>query len=273
MKIKGLNSLDGGMMMSALENEDLMVRLDHFVVHVDNDLDKLRNLRDEIVPKGFPYEPEQGKGTAGFKASNIFIGKQYFEIVRLLDSEGGGWQAEWVEKYNRGHRGIICIFIAVNDIWKLQKQLDQSGVGFHGPVRLVIEEGGLEIPMPFQLLFTQPLEGTDLEIAFIQYDPGVEEQMAPPVEYNAETNGITGICEARIFLPQMDNNLDLFKKLFPHLQEVNEEFVAEFNNQRIILAPSDVLEVVFKATCENQRYLDKSFTFLNVRVDTVTAAK
>ena len=40
-----------------------MIKLDHFVVHVDNDMNALNDLKDRIVPLGFPFEPKWGKGT------------------------------------------------------------------------------------------------------------------------------------------------------------------------------------------------------------------
>jgi len=67
------------------------MKLDHFVVHIDNDESILERLKQTIEPLGFPFEPKRGKGTKGFKAANIWIGRQYFEIIRLLRPDGGGW--------------------------------------------------------------------------------------------------------------------------------------------------------------------------------------
>lgn len=262
--------------MSDLLNEDtihkeVLLGLDHFVVHVDNDSSKLKKLKEEIKPKGFPFEPEKGKGTSGFKANNIFIGKQYFEIVHLLDSAGGGWPDEWVKKYNKGQRGIISIFIKVNDIHILKDQLKEMGVNIRGPERLSMEDKGFKIVMPFQLIFTPALEGTDLEINFIQYDPGIKEKMTPPMELNAEQNGIIGIEEAEIILPQMKKNINLLKKIFPHLQEVMGELLVVFNKTKIRFSQSNtgVLKVILKALCQNKTYLDKTFILENVIVKTV----
>ena len=41
---------------------------------------------------GVPYEPKWGKGTKGFKASNIWIGNEYLEMIPPI--KYGWW---WVE--------------------------------------------------------------------------------------------------------------------------------------------------------------------------------
>lgn len=60
-----------------------MVRLDHFVINIDNDMKKLIELKKQIAPLGIPFEPTWGKGTKGFKVANIWIGLQYLEMVWL----------------------------------------------------------------------------------------------------------------------------------------------------------------------------------------------
>ena len=50
-----------------------MIRLDHFVVNIDNDVEKLKALKRQIEPLGYPFEPTWGKGTKGFKVANIWI--------------------------------------------------------------------------------------------------------------------------------------------------------------------------------------------------------
>lgn len=79
-----------------------MMRLDHFVVHIDNDQAKLESLKSQIEPIGFPFNPHSGKGTKGFKVANIWIGDQYLELVWLKTKDGGGWREQWVDKYNQG---------------------------------------------------------------------------------------------------------------------------------------------------------------------------
>lgn len=46
------------------------MKLDHFVVHIDNDEKILSDLKAKIEPLGYPFRPKAGKGTRGFKAAN-----------------------------------------------------------------------------------------------------------------------------------------------------------------------------------------------------------
>ncbi len=59
------------------------MKLDHFVINVDRkfqvDKNIIKNIKDSI-----PYEPKWGKGTKGFKVSNLWIGNEYLEMVHIL---------------------------------------------------------------------------------------------------------------------------------------------------------------------------------------------
>ncbi|MCG8479223.1 MAG: hypothetical protein MI724_09025 [Spirochaetales bacterium] len=92
------------------------MKIDPIVVNVDGRYQTDRTLIDAIRNTGFLYEPKYGKGTAGFKASDIWIGEEYFEFIRITRHDGGGWRPDWTERYHRGHQGAICIFFAVDDI-------------------------------------------------------------------------------------------------------------------------------------------------------------
>mgnify|MGYP000877496221 FL=1 len=58
------------------------MKLDHFVVNIDKKYQKdeknISNISDSI-----PYEPKWGKGTKGFKVSNLWIGNEYLEMVHV----------------------------------------------------------------------------------------------------------------------------------------------------------------------------------------------
>ncbi|GLV65942.1 hypothetical protein Bmyc01_46110 [Bacillus mycoides] len=89
-----------------------MLRLDHFVIHIDNDFEKINNLKKEFNKLNLPFNPKKGKGTKGFKVINFWSGEQYLEMLYLKNLEGGGWKSEWIDKYNQGKRGVfgICLF-------------------------------------------------------------------------------------------------------------------------------------------------------------------
>ena len=60
------------------------MKLDHFVVNVDKKYQKNGMVIDNIRNMNFPYEPKWGKGTKGFKVSDLWIGNEYLEMVHIL---------------------------------------------------------------------------------------------------------------------------------------------------------------------------------------------
>ena len=66
-------------------------RHSHLVVNVDSFVQEDENFIKKVHSLGLPYEPKWGKGTKGFKVSNIWIGNEYFELVKIKSKDGGGW--------------------------------------------------------------------------------------------------------------------------------------------------------------------------------------
>ncbi len=103
------------------------MKLDHFVVNIDEKYQKdeknISKISDSI-----PYEPKWGKGTKGFKASNLWIGNEYLEMIHILKKNGGGWVPEWTAKFNQGHRGMICLMLDVPDIDFIVQNLKSKGI-------------------------------------------------------------------------------------------------------------------------------------------------
>lgn len=66
-----------------------MLRIDHLVVNIDKKYQTDELEIQSIRNTGLPYEPKWGKGTKGFKASNIWIGNEYLEMINLFKKDGG----------------------------------------------------------------------------------------------------------------------------------------------------------------------------------------
>lgn len=71
------------------KSDNIMIRLDHFVVHIDQDQTKLEFLKDKIAPIGFPFNPTSGKRTKGFQVANIWIGDRYLELILMVPHRCG----------------------------------------------------------------------------------------------------------------------------------------------------------------------------------------
>jgi hypothetical protein len=252
----------------ALSAYFLFMKLDHFVIHIDNDETILSDLKRKIEPLGFPFEPKWGKGTAGFKAANIWIGRQYFEIVRLLKPDGGGWTKHWVERHNLGKRGIYCVFFATDNIDEVSEQLKSNGVKIQGPDRISFKTlfGLLKKTLPWKLIYTPQIPGTDIEIGFIQYDPDPKDRIKKYLVPNADENGIEGIDSASISLPLTDESISYLRKIFPHGNVSPDRYEVQMTNGTLTFLNSSTTTLSLKAKNTNPKYLGKRFDFQNVSV-------
>lgn len=202
------------------------MKLDHIVVHIDNNPAILTALKQQTDAQDIPFEPDWGKGTRGFKAANIWIGRQYFEIVRLLRPDGGGWPAPWVTRYNAGTRGLNCLYFSVEDIEATADMLTQTGIANDGPERLSFSLffGLWTKVLPWRLIYLPPVPGTDFEIGFIQYDADPKDRMKRLMVPNADEHGVSGIASAMLEMPLSGLSMKFLKRVFPSGIEQNGEY-------------------------------------------------
>lgn len=117
------------------------MRIDHLVLNIDKKYQTDIETIEAIQKAGLPYEPKWGKGTKGFKVSNIWIGTEYFELTRILKPDGGGWIPEWVDHYHQGHRGLICLMLDIPDLDKYDEQMRAKNIAITPPVWLQFKWG------------------------------------------------------------------------------------------------------------------------------------
>ncbi len=99
------------------------MKIDHLVINIDEKYQKGIKEIESIRETGILYEPKYGKGTKGFKATNLWFGTEYFEMINLLREDGGGWISDWTSMHNKGHRGVVCIFLDVKEINSIYENL------------------------------------------------------------------------------------------------------------------------------------------------------
>ena len=214
------------------------MHLDHFVVHVDNASIPTK-LAPAIQAAGFPFDPKKGKGDKGFHATNIWIGREYFEITWLLNPSGGAWIPEWVERYNQGKRGIVCLFLRTEKLDEISKGIVDRGIP-HRVERTSykIFFGLFTIKLPWRILLLPTLPGTNMEISFIQYDPGVSERFAKYLKPNSTEKGIMGIKNAQINVPDLKEAKSLIKGIFPDAVLEEAKIVIPLDEGAIEILPS-----------------------------------
>lgn len=130
--------------------------IDHIVVNVNEKYQKNIQFIEEVNRLGLPYTPSKGKGNKGFKASNLWIGDEYFEFIYIKSKDGGGWIKDWVDKYNSGHRGVIGLFLKTNNIEETSEALKSYGIS--NPER---------ISFPFSLNYSIFLLSGEMHISHI----------------------------------------------------------------------------------------------------------
>ncbi|MGI5860031.1 MAG: hypothetical protein ACOX8P_12080 [Tepidanaerobacteraceae bacterium] len=248
-----------------------MIRLDHFVVNIDNDMGKLKELKKQIEPLGYPFEPTWGKGTKGFKVANIWIGLQYLEMVWLKEKDGGGWKADWVEKYNNGYRGIIAIYLMTDRLDEIREELKCRGIPVSEPERISFRWffGLLKKTMPWRSIFTAPIPGTNLEICYGELDsPDIMEKMKAYMVPNAAVYGIEGIKAATVKGNFSEEAWVYIQKLFPDVELKGTSLTYDMGTTCLSFELSEKtgLNVELNAVTVNKKYLGKSFEVENLKV-------
>lgn len=177
------------------------MKLDHFVVNVDEKYQKDKGVIEGIRNMNFPYEPKWGKGTSGFKVSDLWIGSEYLEMVRILKCNGGGWVPEWIVKYNEGHRGMICLMLDVTDIDAIYQVLSEKGIQITKPEWLEFKWffNRFTRRMPWRNCYVPFFENVPFQIGFQEMkDDKARNFMNQYMIPNAREKGIDGIYQVVI---------------------------------------------------------------------------
>jgi len=193
------------------------MKIDHLVMNIDKKYQKNAEYIEIIHSCGLPYKPEWGKGTRGFKASNIWIGREYFELISLLKKNGGGWKSEWVNLYCNGHRGLVCLMLDVPNIQQTYENIKQKGLTITHPEYLKFKWGmGLFTrTMPWMNSYFDFFEGVPVQIGLQQMkDQKSEDFMCQYMVPNARDNGITGIEKITIYGKFSDNDFKMIDLMF-----------------------------------------------------------
>lgn len=236
-------------------------------------MQRLEELKERIQPMGFLFEPTWGKGTKGFKAANIWIGDQYFEMVWLKSPDGGGWKTEWVDKYNRGSRGIVGIFLLTDQLDEIRKNLIDRGVPVSEPERISFRWffGLFKKTMPWRTMYTDAIPGTDLQICFGELDsPKVMKQMKKYMVPNSKSNSIDGIISATLSLNLTQDVIKYLQSIFPDLELLNEMYVYDMETTKLCFRDQkeNGLHVELKTLTSDMKFSGNSFEIENVKVMT-----
>lgn len=250
-----------------------MFKFDHFIINVDKYYQKDKDIINKIITAGFPYKPSWGKGTRGFKASNLWIGNEYFEMINILKPDGGGWKTDWVNLYNKGHRGLICIMLDVLNIDELYNSLNKSDINITKPEYLKFKWffNMFTRTMPWKNSYINFFEGIPLQIGFQQMKDEksrkfMEEYMVP----NSRDNDIIGINKIIVRGPLTNNDKNLICNIFNKYITQTEPLTIHLNKEQIIIFENSTDYTVEMFTkCNNKIFSDKSISIENISIRNV----
>lgn len=250
------------------------MRIDHIVVHINNDAEQLNALSGAINAQGFPFNPETGKRSLEYRVSNINIGNEYIELVRIMRSNASSWMPLWTHQYSSGQRGVFCIFLEVEDVERLAVAIKKAGIRARGPAVLTYPSllGLYRTETPYFIYYLPNFPDTPLQFAIMQYKKSsLRESSMAGLQPNAEQNGIHGLRKMEIELPNLDESMGMLQKLFPELHTEGEDCFSMLEKQRIIFRRSadQQAHVCVSAVTSQRAYLGKKFQIENLEVATI----
>lgn len=224
------------------------MKIDHFVINVDSKYQKDKEIIGQIRESGLPYKPKWGKGTKGFKASNLWIGNEYFEMIHILKEDGGGWKKDWTNMYNQGQRGLVCLMLDVTDIKYLYNILHDKKINVTKPEWLEFKwfMSLLTRKMPWKNSYIPFFDNVPLQIGFQQMkDEKAREFMNQYMVPNSRDNGIEGIKHVTIKGDFTEHDFAVIGSVFDNNAKIeNEKITVKLNeNQGIDFIKNNNYEV------------------------------
>lgn len=191
------------------------LKIDHLVINVGKEYQTNEEKIKEIENIGLPYKPQNGKATSGFKVSNLWIGKEYFEMICIKTKNGGGWIPEWVDRYHAGERGMICIFLDTEDIDSLYKKLHSKGMSEPEKMKYRFLFHLITFSPPWKNAYLPYFHKVPFQIGFQQVDnEKIKRKMYQKMEPNSRNHGIKSIKHIEIYGEFSPEDEEFISELF-----------------------------------------------------------
>ena len=198
-----------------------------------------------------------GKGTKGFKVSNIWIGKEYFELVQIKAKDGGGWIKDWTTKYLDGHRGLIGFALEVDDIDETYQKLLSHNIYVSPPEPLKFRWffNLLYKTMPWRNSYLPELKGVPFQFFLQQLnDEKTKKYMEQYMVPNSRDNDIEGILEVVIYGELTEDDKKVIYALFDDYEERKDLLKINLGTQTIRFINSTTYKVEVILKCNSKDY-------------------
>ncbi|MFJ7735880.1 VOC family protein [Lysinibacillus sp. NPDC097287] len=245
------------------------MKIDHLVVNVDNCVQEDHNIIEQIHSAGLPYNPKKGKGTKGFKVSNIWIGNEYFEFVSIKTNDGGGWLKDWTLKYLDGHRGLIGFCLEVDDIEESYQKLLQQNIHVAPPKPLEFRWffNLLKKKMPWRNLYLPEFQGVPFQFFLQQLDDEkTKKYMKKYMVPNSLDNEISSISEVIIYGELTIEDKKILNALFMNYEEKNDILSIYLEKQTIRFIKSTQYKVEVNLACNHNNYANMMINIKNLQI-------
>ncbi|MGE7884029.1 VOC family protein [Bacillus sp. NPDC094077] len=243
------------------------MKIDHLVVNVNKEIQENKETIKNVHSIGLPYVPKWGKGTKGFKVSNIWIGKEYLELVRVKTKDGGGWVQDWVRKYNDGHRGLIGLAIDVENIDNTYEKMIRDGIKVTKPEPLQFRWffNLFKKTMPWKNAYIQPMKGMPFQFFLQQMkDQKSREYMEKYMYPNSVEEGVTGIVAVKLYGEVTNEDRNIIGCLFSDVTNEEKEIIIRLKNQVIHLIQSNEHFIEIMLDSNNEAHKGKKLNIENI---------
>ena len=240
------------------EENDL--KIDHLVVNVESYVQEDENFINKVRSIGLPYEPKWGKGTKGFKVSNIWIGDEYFEFIKIKSKDGGGWIESWTQDYHSGQRGLIGFALEVDDIEATYQKLISQNIQVSTPEPLKFKWffNLLSKTMPWKNAYLPKFEGMPFQFFLQQLnDEKSKAYMQKYMVPNSREKNIEGILEVKIYGTLTEQDKNIIKALFQDYKINASTITASLGHQTISFIESKNHSVEVILDCDNEEMSNK----------------
>ena len=229
------------------------LRIDHLVLNIDEYYQQKEYARI-IEDAGLPYVPKNGKGTSGFKVSNLWLGNEYLEMVRIKKEDGGGWIPEWTKRYLAGERGLVCLMLETENINALYSKLQKKEMSLPEQAKYKLFYGLMSISPPWKNSYLPFFEGVPFQIGFQQINnEKSKEKMYKQMKPNSRDNGYTGISYIEIYGKFTQKDRGIIYSLFTTKGDMkNGNLIWELkNNQKIVFIQAEEYNTIVYLVKEN----------------------
>lgn len=246
------------------------MKFDHLVLNVSEDYQSEGTRTQNIREMGLLYDPKKGKGTRGFKATNIWIGKEYFEMISIKKRDGGGWKREWVNAFNNGERGLICLMLDVTNLNNLVKKLEAKGVAISPPESIEIKFlfNFISKTLPWYNSYLNFFQNVPMQIGFQQMKNekvklNLQKHMVP----NSSKNNITGIKRIQVNGPFSVSDFEMLKTVFENsLLEENQITIHLENSQVLVFKKDETFNVQVELNHKNSSSINRDCWIENTQI-------